>query len=82
MFTEKEKVLLKNLVADKILISERQIKRFNKDYKFYKDRMNWIPGQTLGSEDSNLVKEIKRQISIEQNKINEYNNLIAKIMEA
>lgn len=82
MFTEKEKALLKNLVADKILISERQIKRFNKDYKFYKDRMNWIPGQTLGSEDSNLVKEIKRQISIEQNRINEYNNLIAKIMEA
>ena len=80
MLTDREKLIIKNLLADKIDLAEKHIKRFKKDYKYYTgDRMNWIPGEKLGSEDSNYAKEIRRQITLEEDKINEYNNIIGKV---
>ena len=79
-FTEKEKTFLKNLVEDKIDIAERNIRRFNKDYKHYQERMNWIPGIQYGSNDSKYIAELKRQIMLEENKIAEYKELVGKII--
>ena len=78
--TIKEKLLLKNLLEDKIDIFERHVRKFNKDYDHYKDRQNWIPGMKLGSDNSDYVKEIKRQIELETTKINEYKTLVEKII--
>lgn len=81
-FTVREQIFLKNLVQEKIDYSERKIKKFEKDYKYYtEDRMNWIPGEKLGSENSEYAKEIKRQIGLEQDKISGYEEVIRKIME-
>lgn len=81
-FTVREQIFLKNLVQEKIDYSERKIKKFEKDYKYYtEDRMNWIPEEKLGSENSEYAKEIKRQIGLEQDKISGYEEVIRKIME-
>ena len=82
MFNANEKLFLSNLVADKIDLCEKHIKKFNRDYKYYVNRLDWLPGETLGSTNSDYAKEIKRQIEIEENKIKEYYNLIDKINEA
>ncbi len=79
MFTDKEKQTIIYLVADKIDICERHIRKFNKDAKKYAERRNWIPGEELGSDDSNYAKEIRRQISLEQKKIDDYNTIIEKV---
>lgn len=81
MLNEREKNILINLLADKIDLSEKHIKKLNKDYKYYtEDRAKWIPGTELGSKDSNYAKEIERQIKLEKNKIVEYNSIVEKIL--
>ena len=83
MFTNEEKTILINLVNDKIDICERHIKKFEKDYKYYtEDRARWVPDATLGSKDTPYAKEIMRQIDLEKDKIDKYNNLVNKIKEA
>ena len=80
-FTVKEQIFLKNLIADKIDLAEKKIKKFERDYKYYTvDRANWIPGEKLGDENSDYAKEIRRQIKLEKEKIEEYEILIKKIL--
>lgn len=79
-FNIKEQLIITNLLADKIDLSEKKIKKLKKDYKYYtEERANWIPGETLGSKDSNYAKEIKRQIELEENKISELKTIINKV---
>lgn len=83
MFTKKEKIILVNLVNDKIDICERHIRKFEKDYKYYtEDRAKWIPGEKLGDPDSKYAQEIKRNIEFEYSKIDTYKELVRKIEEA
>ena len=81
-FTAREKQIICNLLADKIDIAERHIRKFKKDEKRYVERRNWIPGEELGSDDSNYAKEIKRQIELENKKIDEYTTIIDKVNES
>lgn len=82
MLTKKEKLIIINLLRDKIDLAEKHIKKLNKDYKYYtEERSRWIPGETLGSKDSNYAKEIKRQIDLENKKIEEHINIIEKILK-
>ena len=79
-FSDSEKLIIENLLADKVDLAKKHIKKLNKNYKYYKeDRMNWIPGEKLGSEDSRYANEIKRQIALEEKKISDYNNIIRKV---
>lgn len=76
-----DKLLVRNLLLDKIDLSEKHIKRLKKDYKYYtEERINWIPDTILGSPNSNYAKELLRQISIEEQLIVRYNLIIEKIM--
>lgn len=80
MLTEDEKKIIINLLADKVDLAEKKIRKFNKDYRFYtEDRANWIPGEKLGDPESNYAKEIKRQIRLEEEKINKYSIIIDKV---
>lgn len=79
MLTAREKKIVINLLEDKIDIFERHIRKFNKDYNQYKNRRNWIPGITLGSDDSDYVKELERQIELEEKKISDYKHIIEEI---
>lgn len=79
-FSDSEKLIIENLLADKVDLAKKHIKKLNKNYKYYtEDRMNWIPGEKLGSEDSRYANEIKRQITLEEKKISDYNNIIRKV---
>lgn len=79
---DNEKLIIKNLLADKVDLAERHIKKLNKDYKYYtEERANWIPGMNIGDPNSKYAKEIKRQITLEEDKIKKYNNIIRKVME-
>lgn len=81
MLTENEKAIIINLIADKIDLLEKHIKKLNKDYKYYTEvRSNWIPNEKLGDENSNYANEIKRQIELEEYKITKYNNIIEKVL--
>ena len=65
MFSEKEKTLLINLIADKVDLAQRHVKKLNKDYKYYaEERSRSIFGETLMTEYLNCVKEIERQKNI------------------
>ena len=79
--TESEKTIIINLIKDKIDLAEKHIKKLNKDYKYYTEvRSNWIPGEKLGSETSDYANEIRRQIKLEENTIDKYNNIIKKVL--
>ena len=79
--TVKEKQIIFNLISDKIDLCQRHIKKFDKDLKYYLyDRANWIPGEKLGDANSKYAKEIARQIDLESKKIDEYNEIIQKVM--
>ena len=80
LLTDAEKTIIVNLINDKIDLAEKHIKKLNKDYKFYTEvRANWIPDEKLGDESSAYANEIRRQIKLEEDKINKYNNIIKKV---
>ena len=81
LLTDDEKRIIVNLINDKIDLAEKHIKKLNKDYRYYAEvRMNWIPDEKLGSETSDYANEIRRQIKLEEDKINKYNNIIKKVL--
>lgn len=78
--TDEEKTIIVNLINDKIDLAEKHIKKLNKDYKYYTEvRSNWLPDEKLGSETSDYANEIRRQIKLEEDKIDKYNNIIKKV---
>lgn len=78
--SSREKMIIINLINDKIDICQRHIRKFEKDYKWYTgDRMNWLGDEKLGSVNSKYAKEVKRQIDLENKKIEEYREIISKV---
>ena len=77
--TDEEKTIIVNIINDKIDLVEKHIKRLNKEYKYYIEIADWLPGEKLGDESSARANEIKIQIKLEEDKIDKYNNIIKKV---
>lgn len=77
--TDEEKIIIVNLINDKIDLAENHIKRLNNEYKYYIEIADWLPGEKLGDESSARANEIKIQIKLEEDKIDKYNNIIKKV---